>query len=203
VEMIVEYYPRQNITGQSSAASASGIEVLFDVSPGGTGYERFISRLQALHPSRALTLAIVDVSSSVQSGLPRVRADLKVARSKIAFGDNVLVFSSGLPPRRPPALARHVGGVGSHVAKLRLLLMISSRDCARAVTRTFTVRKVLVAVLAVVGAAFGERQARRHVLNVLERQKSAALTDDEAMALGPEAQRWARRQVRRSHAKAM
>jgi prevent-host-death family protein len=46
------------------------------------------------------------------------------------------------------------------------------------------------------------RFARRHALDVLERQKSGALTDEEALALGLEAQRWARRQLRKPRAKA-
>jgi prevent-host-death family protein len=46
------------------------------------------------------------------------------------------------------------------------------------------------------------RFARRHALDVLERQKGSTLTDDEAMALGLEAQRWARRQLRKSRPKA-
>jgi prevent-host-death family protein len=46
------------------------------------------------------------------------------------------------------------------------------------------------------------RFARRHALDVMERQKGAALTDDEALDLGLEAQRWARRQRRKPRAKA-
>lgn len=46
------------------------------------------------------------------------------------------------------------------------------------------------------------RFARRHALAVMEQQKGGSLTDDEAMALGLEAQRWARRQLRKSRAKA-
>jgi len=46
------------------------------------------------------------------------------------------------------------------------------------------------------------RFARRHALDVLEQQKGAPLTDDEAMELGLEAQRWARRQQRKSRRKA-
>jgi NADPH:quinone reductase-like Zn-dependent oxidoreductase len=45
------------------------------------------------------------------------------------------------------------------------------------------------------------RDARRHALDVLERQKGGALTDEQATALGLEAQRWARRQLRKSRAK--
>jgi hypothetical protein len=45
------------------------------------------------------------------------------------------------------------------------------------------------------------RFARRHALDALERQKGGALTDEEALALGLEAQRWARRQLRKSRAK--
>jgi len=45
------------------------------------------------------------------------------------------------------------------------------------------------------------RFARRHALDVLEGQKGGALTDDDALALGLEAQRWARRQLRKSRAK--
>jgi hypothetical protein len=46
------------------------------------------------------------------------------------------------------------------------------------------------------------RFARRHALDVLERQKGGMLSDEEAMVLGLEAQRWARRQMRKSRAKA-
>ena len=38
------------------------------------------------------------------------------------------------------------------------------------------------------------RFARRHALEVMEQQKGGTLSDDQAMALGVEAQRWARRQ---------
>lgn len=38
------------------------------------------------------------------------------------------------------------------------------------------------------------RFARRHALDVMAQQKGGALSDDQAMALGLEAQRWARRQ---------
>ncbi len=46
------------------------------------------------------------------------------------------------------------------------------------------------------------RFARRHALDVLERQKGGSLTDEEAMALGVEARRWARRQLRKSRPRA-
>jgi antitoxin (DNA-binding transcriptional repressor) of toxin-antitoxin stability system len=46
------------------------------------------------------------------------------------------------------------------------------------------------------------RFARRHALDVMEQQKGGALTDDQAMELGLEAQRWARRQKNRPKAKA-
>src|SRR5688572_11974221 len=45
------------------------------------------------------------------------------------------------------------------------------------------------------------RFARRHALDVLTRQKGGALTEEQATALGVEAQRWARRQLRKSRAK--
>ncbi len=38
------------------------------------------------------------------------------------------------------------------------------------------------------------RFARRHALDVMEQQKGGTLTDDQAMDLGVEAQRWARQQ---------
>lgn len=38
------------------------------------------------------------------------------------------------------------------------------------------------------------RFAQRHALDVMERQKGGAWTDDQAMELGLEAQRWARKQ---------
>ncbi|OFW02620.1 MAG: hypothetical protein A3I61_10920 [Acidobacteria bacterium RIFCSPLOWO2_02_FULL_68_18] len=46
------------------------------------------------------------------------------------------------------------------------------------------------------------RFARRHALDVIEQQKGGALTEDEASMLALEAQRWARRQRRKSRAKA-
>lgn len=46
------------------------------------------------------------------------------------------------------------------------------------------------------------RFARRHALDVMEQQKGGALTDGQAMELGLEAQRWARRQRRKSRSKA-
>jgi prevent-host-death family protein len=46
------------------------------------------------------------------------------------------------------------------------------------------------------------RFARRHALDIMERQKGATLTDDQAIELGLEAQRWARHQRRKSRAKA-
>jgi hypothetical protein len=45
------------------------------------------------------------------------------------------------------------------------------------------------------------RFARRHALDVLTRQKGGTLTEEQATALGVEAQRWARRQLRKSRAK--
>jgi prevent-host-death family protein len=46
------------------------------------------------------------------------------------------------------------------------------------------------------------RFARRHALDVLERQKGGSLTAEQAIALGVEAQRWARRQLRKSRSRA-
>ena len=46
------------------------------------------------------------------------------------------------------------------------------------------------------------RFARRHGLDIMEQQKGGALTDDQAMELGLEAQRWARRQRPKSRSKA-
>lgn len=45
------------------------------------------------------------------------------------------------------------------------------------------------------------RFARRHALDVMEQQKGGTLSDDQAMALGLEAQRWARRQKPKPRAK--
>ena len=44
------------------------------------------------------------------------------------------------------------------------------------------------------------RFARQHGLDVMERQKGGALSDNEAMEIGLAAQRWARRQRRKSQA---
>lgn len=46
------------------------------------------------------------------------------------------------------------------------------------------------------------RFAQRHALDVMEQQKGGALTDDQAMDLGLEAQRWARQQLRKPKVKA-
>jgi len=46
------------------------------------------------------------------------------------------------------------------------------------------------------------RFARRHALDVMEQQKGGALTDDQAMELGLEAQSWARRQQHKARRKA-
>lgn len=46
------------------------------------------------------------------------------------------------------------------------------------------------------------RFAQRHALDVMEQQKGGVLTDDQAMELGLEAQRWARRQQRKPKVKA-
>ena len=46
------------------------------------------------------------------------------------------------------------------------------------------------------------RLAQRHALDVMEQQKGGALTDDQAMELGLEAQRWARQQRRKPRVKA-
>jgi prevent-host-death family protein len=46
------------------------------------------------------------------------------------------------------------------------------------------------------------RFARRHALDVMEEQKGGTLNDDQAMQLGLEAQRWARRQQRKPRIKA-
>jgi hypothetical protein len=46
------------------------------------------------------------------------------------------------------------------------------------------------------------RFAQGHALDVMEQQKGGALTDDQAMALGLEAQRWTRRQRRKPWGKA-
>jgi prevent-host-death family protein len=45
------------------------------------------------------------------------------------------------------------------------------------------------------------RFARRHALDVMEQQKGGTLTDDQAMELGLEAQRWARQQHRKPRLK--
>jgi len=62
--------------------------------------------------------------------------------------------------------------------------------------------KALAALVPVERLEQMRRFARRHALDVLERQKGGVFTDEAAMALGVEAQRWARRQRRKSRAKA-
>lgn len=46
------------------------------------------------------------------------------------------------------------------------------------------------------------RFARRHALDVMEQQKGGVLTDNQAMELGLEAQRWARKQKQKPRTKA-
>lgn len=46
------------------------------------------------------------------------------------------------------------------------------------------------------------RFARRHALDVMEQQKGGAVSEDQAIELGLEAQRWARQQRRTSRPKA-
>jgi prevent-host-death family protein len=46
------------------------------------------------------------------------------------------------------------------------------------------------------------RFARRHALDVMEQQKGGSLTDDQAMELGLEAQRWARQHKRKTRSRA-
>ncbi len=46
------------------------------------------------------------------------------------------------------------------------------------------------------------RFAQRHALDVMEQQKGGALTNEQAMELGLEAQRWARQQRRKPRVKA-
>ena len=46
------------------------------------------------------------------------------------------------------------------------------------------------------------RFARRHALDVMEQQKGGTLTDEQAMALGLEAQRWARQHKLKPRSKA-
>lgn len=45
------------------------------------------------------------------------------------------------------------------------------------------------------------RFAQRHALDVMEQQKGGSFSDDEALAIGLEAQRWARKQLRKSSAR--
>jgi hypothetical protein len=45
----------------------------------------------------------------------------------------------------------------------------------------------------VMARGMSKQVARRHALDVMERQKGHALTDDRAMKIALEAQRWARR----------
>jgi prevent-host-death family protein len=62
--------------------------------------------------------------------------------------------------------------------------------------------KPLAALVSVERLEQMRRFARRHALDVMEQQKGGALTDDQAMALGLEAQRWARRQKRNPRTRA-
>lgn len=61
--------------------------------------------------------------------------------------------------------------------------------------------KALAALVPVERLEQMRRFARRHALDVLERQKGGTFTDEQATVLGLEAQRWARRQRRKSRTK--
>jgi antitoxin (DNA-binding transcriptional repressor) of toxin-antitoxin stability system len=61
--------------------------------------------------------------------------------------------------------------------------------------------KALAALVPIERLEQMRRFARRHALDVMERQKGGAMTDDKAMKLALEAQRWARRKPK-SRAKA-
>jgi prevent-host-death family protein len=62
--------------------------------------------------------------------------------------------------------------------------------------------KALAALVPVERLEQMRRFARRHALSVIEQQKGGTLTNAEADNLGLEAQRWARRQRRKSASKA-
>jgi prevent-host-death family protein len=61
--------------------------------------------------------------------------------------------------------------------------------------------KALAALVPVERLEQMRRFARRHALEVMEQQKGSAPTDDQAMKIGLQAQRWARRKPK-SRAKA-
>lgn len=61
--------------------------------------------------------------------------------------------------------------------------------------------KALAALVPIERLEQMRRFARRHALDVMERQTGGAMTDDKAMKLALEAQRWARRKPK-SRAKA-
>jgi antitoxin (DNA-binding transcriptional repressor) of toxin-antitoxin stability system len=61
--------------------------------------------------------------------------------------------------------------------------------------------KALAALVPIERLEQMRRFARRHALDVMEKQKGGTLTDSQAMDLGLEAQRWARQQ-RQKRAKA-
>lgn len=58
--------------------------------------------------------------------------------------------------------------------------------------------KALAALVPVERLEQMRRFAKRHALDVMEQQKGGTLTDAQAMELGLEAQRWARRQQRKT-----
>ena len=63
-------------------------------------------------------------------------------------------------------------------------------------------QKALAALVPVERLDQMRRFGRRRALDVMERQKGGSLTDDQAMTLGLEAQRWARRHRRKPKMKA-
>lgn len=62
--------------------------------------------------------------------------------------------------------------------------------------------KPLAALVPVARLEQMQRFARRHALDVMEQQKGGSFSDDDALGIGLEAQRWARRQLRKSSTKA-
>src|SRR3989304_3247926 len=95
-----------------------------------------------------------------------------------------------MAPRRPPPPARRRLGDLPNRVPLRHDEFIIERK-----------GKPLAALVPVERLEQMRRFARRHALDVMEQQKGGALTDDQAMELGLDAQRWARQQQRKRRVK--
>ena len=91
---IVEYYPRFDLGADNPLVLADKVELIGDVSPEGKGYTCLLERLRELHGNVQLTMAVVDVSSSLLSNFERVKENLRnVQAHGIVLSDEIIWFS--------------------------------------------------------------------------------------------------------------